>query len=119
MTIRIKRVYEPAETFDGFRVLVDRLWPRGISKEVARLDLWAKEISPTNELRQWYNHEPETWTAFKERYFVELDGNQFEVERLVDQINNQVVTLVYSSKHQWNNALALKEYLETKYPKLR
>jgi len=118
MAISLKRAYEPPADEDGFRVLVDRLWPRGISKEAARLDFWAKEISPSNELRKWYGHDPEEWPEFKRRYFEELDNNMDEVINLVDMIAGQNVNLVYSSKAKWNNALALKEYLETRYPEL-
>ena len=119
MSISIKRVYDPVEDDDGLRILVDRLWPRGISKETASLERWAKELSPSNELRKWYGHDPDEWPEFKRRYFGELDNNLDEVMNLVDMIAGQNVTLVYSSKARWNNALALKEYLETKYPTLR
>ena len=115
MAISLKRVYEPPKDEDGFRVLVDRLWPRGVSKEAASLDLWAKGVSPSNELRKWYNHDPDEWPEFKRRYFEELDSNLDEIEKLVDMIADQNVTLVYSSKSKWNNALALKEYLEARY----
>jgi uncharacterized protein YeaO (DUF488 family) len=118
MTIKIKRVYDPAEEADGLRVLVDRLWPRGISKDSAKLDFWAKEISPSHELRQWYGHDEEQWHLFRERYFEELANKQLEVKQLVEKIAGRLTTLVYSSKSKWNNALALKEYLETKYPEL-
>ena len=119
MTIRLKRAYEPPEDTDGLRVLVDRLWPRGMSKESARLDYWAKEISPSDELRKWYNHDPDEWLEFKRRYFEELQGKLNEVKNLVNIIAGQSVTLVYSSKARWSNALALKEYLELRYPVLR
>jgi len=118
MAISLKRAYVPPTDEDGFRVLVDRLWPRGISKESASLDFWAKEISPSNDLRKWYGHDPEEWPEFKRRYFEELDSNLDEVMKLVDMIAGQNVTLVYSSKAKWNNALALKEYLEARYPVL-
>jgi len=119
MTIKIKRAYDQPDEADGFRVLVDRLWPRGISKESARLDFWAKEISPSHELRKWYGHDHDEWSLFRERYFEELDGKQLEVKQLVEKMAGRLTTLVYSSKSQWNNALALKEYLETGYPELR
>jgi len=119
MSISIKRIYEPAEDGEGLRILVDRLWPRGISRESAKLDFWAKEISPSNELRKWYSHDPEDWPEFKRRYFEELDRNLDEVMKLVDMIAGQNVTIVYSSKAKLNNALALKEYLEARYPVLR
>jgi len=116
MTIRIKRAYDTAEDVDGFRVLVDRLWPRGVSKTSARLDFWAKTISPSDELRRWYGHDPEQWPRFRERYFKELDRQPGEVRELVNMITGREATFVYSSKSTWNNALALKEYLETRYP---
>ena len=119
MSISIKRAYDPAEDSDGLRILVDRLWPRGIAKETARLDYWAKEISPSGELRKWYSHDSDDWPEFKRRYFEELNSKLDEVNKLVNMIAGQSVTLVYSSKARWNNALALKEYLELKYPVLR
>lgn len=119
MSIRTKHTYDPAQDADGFRILVDRLWPRGISKDDARLDFWAKTISPSDALRRWYGHDSEEWPRFRERYFAELDGLPDDVRELVEMITDREVTLVYSSKSQWNNALALKEYLETKYPDLR
>ena len=118
MAISLKGAYEPPKHEDGFRVLVDRLWPRGISKEAASLDFWAKGVSPSNELRKWYNHDADEWPEFKHRYFEELDSNLDEVMNLVDMIAGQNVTLVYSSKAKWNNAIALKEYLEARYPVL-
>lgn len=75
MNIRIKRVYEPAEPQDGVGVLVDRLWPRGLTKAQAHIDLWLKGIAPSTELRQWFGHNPERWDAFKERYLAELKDN--------------------------------------------
>jgi len=118
MSIKIKRAYEQADEADGIRVLVDRLWPRGISKESARLDFWAKEISPSHELRKWYGHDHDEWPRFRKRYFTELDGQLGDVQQLVEMIKGREATFVYSSKSQWNNALALKEYLETRYPRL-
>ena len=119
MPISMKRAYDPVEDSDGLRILVDRLWPRGLSKESARLDYWAKEISPSDELRQWYSHDPDQWPEFKRRYFEELQDRSDEMENLVNMIAGQNVTLIYSSKARWNNALALKEYLELGYPVLR
>ena len=115
MAIRLKRAYEPAKDTDGFRVLVDRMWPRGIAKEDAKLDFWAKEISPSNELRQWYNHDPGKWAEFRSRYFAELDDKADAMQQLVTAVAGRDVTLIYSSKSKWNNALALKEYLELNY----
>lgn len=119
MTIRLKRAYEPPTDTDGLRILVDRLWPRSISKEAARLDFWVKEVSPSNDLRKWYSHDPGEWPEFLRRYYAELDRNSDEVQKLATLIEGKNVTLVYSSKAKLNNALALKEYLEARYPILR
>lgn len=115
MEIRIKRAYEVPEQSDGRRILVDRLWPRGISKEKAKIDLWAKELSPSDELRRWYGHESEKWPAFKTKYFAELDANPEKMEELIDYVQSGTVTFVYSSKEEFlNNAIALKEYIESR-----
>ena len=82
VNIFAKRIYEERSPKDGFRILVDRLWPRGIKKEQANIDLWLKEIAPSDSLRKWFNHEPEKWEGFKQRYFKELDQNQNLVEEL-------------------------------------
>jgi uncharacterized protein YeaO (DUF488 family) len=97
--IRIKRVYEALEENDGYRILIDRLWPRGISKENAHIDLWIKEIAPTTELRKWFNHDPEKWEEFQKLYKKELS----EKEEMVNQIRkleqkHKTVTLLYSAK---------------------
>ena len=113
MVIKLKRVYEVPESDDGFRVLVDRLWPRGVSKSSAQLDLWLKEIAPSTELRKWFGHDPLKWTKFRDRYFRELDNNPKAVEQLREQVRHGIVTLVYGAKDQeHNDAVALKEYLE-------
>jgi uncharacterized protein YeaO (DUF488 family) len=113
MTIHIKRAYEPPDDADGLRILVDRLWPRGISKEKAKIDFWPKEIAPSNELRKWYGHDPDKWTEFKERYFSELDAHPEQVDALLEYVRKGNVTFVYSStEQQFNNAIALKEYIE-------
>ena len=114
MTVyKIKRIYESPESDDGYRVLVDRLWPRGISKERAALDEWAKEIAPTNELRQWFNHDPEKFTEFSERYRKELDENPAAIKARNDWTNHPIVTLLYSAKDaEFNQAVVLKQWLE-------
>lgn len=113
MALRLKRAYEPAEPGDGFRVLVDRLWPRGISKSSARIDLWLKEIAPSAALRKWFGHDPAKWTRFRNRYFRELDKKRDAVELLQGRMHHRVVTLVYGAKDkEHNDAVALKEYLE-------
>jgi uncharacterized protein YeaO (DUF488 family) len=111
--IKLKRVYEQADKADGFRVLVERLWPRGISKERARLDLWLKDVSPSPELRKWFAHDPEKWEVFRARYRVELEANPEVVERLRILAAEGTLTLVYAaSDEQHNSARILKEFLE-------
>lgn len=111
-TITIKRVYEPAETSDGTRVLVDRVWPRGITKEKAALDLWLKEIAPSTPLRKWFGHDPARWEEFRKRYGRELDGNSEAVGQLRSLIASGPVTLLYSAHDpQHNQAVALSDYL--------
>ncbi|THF58977.1 DUF488 domain-containing protein [Ollibium composti] len=111
--IAVKRVYEPAEASDGQRVLVDRLWPRGVSKEKAELTLWLKGIAPSNELRHWYNHDPERWEEFRRRYAKELDGNPEPLRELGALLEHGRVTLLYSTQEErYNNAVALVAYLK-------
>lgn len=111
-TIKIKRVYEAPNAADGKRILVDRLWPRGISKVDAGIAYWAKAIAPSNELRKWYNHDPEKWEEFRLRYFAELDANAAGVEELLAQLDKRTVTFLFSSKEmELNNAVALKDYV--------
>lgn len=110
--IKVKRVYDPIEKDDGLRVLVDRLWPRGISKN--KVDLWLKDIAPSDELRKWFGHDPSKWDEFKRRYFEELDANP-KVSILLQLIRKgENITLLYASKSPYTNAVALKEYLEKK-----
>ncbi len=112
--IRIKRVYELAAEEDGFRLLVDRLWPRGISKEKAKIDLWLKEVAPSGELRKWFSHDPAKWEEFKKRYAEEVTGKQAllkEIRRIEKE--KGTVTLLYSARDvERNNAVALKAVLE-------
>lgn len=111
--IRVKRVYEDPLESDGLRVLVDRLWARGLSKEKAKIDIWVKDIAPSSELRRWYGHDPNKWAEFKSQYTAELEANPDQVEELSGIIQTGVVTFLYSSKEeQLNNAVALKEYME-------
>jgi uncharacterized protein YeaO (DUF488 family) len=113
MNINLKRVYEKPDPQDGTRVLVDRLWPRGLKKGEAGVDVWIKEIAPSNELRKWYAHERHKWPEFKERYFRELNGNQEAVQRLAELVSGGRITLLFSTREmELNNAVALKEYLE-------
>ncbi|GBF40134.1 DUF488 domain-containing protein [Leptospira johnsonii] len=112
MQIKIKRVYEAPSKEDGKRILVDRLWPRGISKESSKIDLWLKEVSPSNELRKWYGHDPDHWAEFKKRYWAELKSNPEGLGKLKTSLDEKVITFLYSSKNlEYNNAIALKEFL--------
>ena len=111
-TIKIKRIYDPPADDDGFRVLVDRLWPRGIKKVDAKVDLWAKQIAPTTELRKWFDHDPRKWSGFKKRYFAELDAGPPGLDELVSRASASVLTLVFSARdEQHNQAIALRDYL--------
>jgi uncharacterized protein YeaO (DUF488 family) len=110
--IRVKRAYDEPAPEDGRRILVDRLWPRGLTKEKAKIDYWAKDISPSNELRKWYGHEPAKWDEFRKRYFAELNRNAAGVEALREAMGKGPVSFVYSSTERTiNNAEALKLYL--------
>lgn len=112
MTLSIKRIYEPPAQQDGYRVLIDRLWPRGISKEKARIDLWLREIAPSTELRQWFDHDPAKWQSFCARYRLELDGKPELLASLKQQARQGRVTLLYSAQdEQFNQAVALREFL--------
>jgi uncharacterized protein YeaO (DUF488 family) len=111
--IKIKRIYEPPAGDDGFRILVDRLWPRGMSKDRAKVDLWLKEISPSNELRKWYGHDPAKWAEFKKRYFQEIQGRREEFDLPREKAGEGTVTFLFSSQEEkLNNAAALKEFVE-------
>lgn len=115
MDIRYKRAYAPASAEDGTRVLVDRLWPRGVTKERAQLALWLKEIAPSTELRKWFHHDPTKWDEFCLRYRQELDSNPAAVQRLADLAQTGRVTLIYAARDEVHNeAVVLKEYLETR-----
>ena len=110
--IKTKRVYDKYEKSDGVRILVDRLWPRGIKKEEARIDEWFRDIAPSDSLRKWYSHDPEKWDEFKKKYYSELRDKKEVLQNLIKK-GEKDLTLVYSSKElEYNNANALKEYLE-------
>ena len=112
MKVRIKRVYEKPEKGDGKRILVDRLWPRGLTKEKAAIDLWLKQVAPSTELRKWFGHDPGKWKEFERRYHQELINNEEQVKLLKEQAKKGIVTLVYGAKDQEHNkALVLKELL--------
>lgn len=111
--IRLKRVYDPPEPDDGSRVLVDGLWPRGISKAEGRIDRWLKEIAPSRELRVWFGHEPEKWEAFRDRYREELRSRADLLAQLREEAEQQTLTLLYAARdREHNNAVVVKEELE-------
>jgi uncharacterized protein YeaO (DUF488 family) len=113
--IQLKRAYQPPAEADGCRILVDRLWPRGISKQEAHIDFWMKSLAPSDELRQWFGHRPEKWREFKQRYFDELDRMSAEVGELLNEARRGTVTLIFAARDETqNNAVALKEYLESR-----
>lgn len=111
--VRLKRAYEAPSSDDGLRVLVERLWPRGLSKERAAVDLWAKELAPSTELRRWFKHDPAKWDEFQKRYRDELRQNPSKVEALRAECKKQTVTFVYAARdEEHNSAVLLKDFLE-------
>lgn len=111
MDIKIKRVYEKPDVNDGFRILVDRLWPRGLTKEKAAVDLWLKNIAPSTELRKWFSHDADKWEEFQKRYLDELKDNKEDITTVKDQLKKGQVTLLYGARDQFHNeALVLKHY---------
>lgn len=112
MKLQIKRAYEAPEKTDGVRILVDRLWPRGLSRDQAAVDIWLKDIAPSTELRRWYAHQPERWAEFRRRYFAELDRQPEVAAELRAALGKGDATLVYAAKDtRHSNAQALLEYL--------
>lgn len=116
--ITIKRVYEKKTSVDGYRVLVDRLWPRGLSKAKAAIDLWMKEIGPSNELRKWFNHDPAKWDEFKTKYQSELKNKKDLIKQLKDlQKEHKKLTLLYGAHdEQHNQAVVIAELLRNSHP---
>jgi uncharacterized protein YeaO (DUF488 family) len=113
MALLLKRAYEPPEQDDGFRILVDRLWPRGVSRNAAHIDLWLKDIAPSTSLRKWFDHDPSKWAEFRERYFLELRRSPEAIGQVNEHEQHGAVTLVYAAKdREYNHAVALKAYLE-------
>jgi uncharacterized protein YeaO (DUF488 family) len=113
MAIQRKRAYDKPQKSDGFRVLLDRIWPRGVRKEDLKLDEWLRSLAPTTELRQWFGHDPEKWDQFRKRYFQELDAHPDEMAHLREKMRKGTLTVVFGSREErFNNATALKEYLE-------
>ncbi len=110
--IRLKRAYEPAESTDGLRVLVDRLWPRGLHKDGARIDLWLKEIAPSSELRRWFGHDPARWEGFQRKYRAELRDRADLLRTIEDALHEGPVTLLFAAHDEdHNNAVALRDLL--------
>jgi len=111
--LNLKRVYEAPHKDDGTRILVDRLWPRGLTKEKAKVDLWLKEIAPSTELRKWFGHDPKKWRSFRKRYETELKDHADEIKLLKSKVKEGTVTLIYGARDQEHNeALVLKQFLE-------
>ena len=121
LAIRIERIYDNPKGDNSFRILVDRLWPRGLSKDKARIDLWQKDIAPSNSLRKWFGHDEKKWDEFKRKYFKELDekSNSEMIDEIIKMAKeHSSTTLLYGAKEvRFNNAVALKEYLEKKTEK--
>ena len=118
MDVRLKRVYEAAASADGYRVLIDRLWPRGVSRERAQLDDWARELSPSTELRQWFGHEPDRFEEFRRRYMAELRCQRPRIAELRRKAREGKVTLVYSARDsERNDAVVLAHVLRRGLPK--
>jgi len=115
MAVPIKRVYVEPSKSDGIRILVDRLWPRGLTKEKAKVDVWLKDIAPTTELRKWFNHEPSKWPEFKKKYWAEISKNTDALSVLEKHLANGKVTIVYGAKdEEHNDAVVIKQYLNEK-----
>lgn len=114
-SVNIKRIYAPRSKEDGFRILVDRLWPRGVKKETAGVDLWLKEVAPTTTLRTWFGHDPDKWASFSRKYLDELKAEKAAVENLLECIKaNKVVTLLYGAKdEEHNQAIVLQRFVKT------
>jgi uncharacterized protein YeaO (DUF488 family) len=111
--LKLKRVYEASDKNDGTRILVDRLWPRGLTKQRAKVDLWLKEIAPSTELRKWFGHDPKKWRSFRARYETELKQHPDQLKLLRSKIKEGTVTLIYGARDQEHNeALVLKDFLE-------
>ncbi len=118
MPILLKRAYEKPSSSDGKRILVERLWPRGLKKENAKIDEWLKELAPSTELRKWYGHDPAKWNQFKEKYWKELQDKDTDLRKLAKESAQHTLTFVFGSKEEkLNNAAALKEFIETRLKK--
>ena len=117
MKIFLKRIYDPPSPSDGIRIMVERLWPRGMAKAQAQVDHWWKDLAPSPELRQWFGHDPQRWPEFKSHYYGELDAKKSKIRILVNSVGMGPVTFLFASRETtYNNAVALKEYLEKNIP---
>lgn len=115
MNIKVRRIYDESKKTDGFRILVDRLWPRGIKKNEANIDLWLKDIAPSDSLRKWFNHDPEKWITFQKRYAKELSDKQESIDIILKEAKKKTVTLLFGTKEtEHNNAVALLNILLNK-----
>lgn len=113
MSIRIKRVYDPPSSIDGERILVDRIWPRGVSRADAELADWAKDLAPSDELRKWFNHDEDRWNEFRRRYLGELKEHRDEARKIAEKAERKTVTLLFAAKdEEHNNAVVLRQYLK-------
>jgi uncharacterized protein YeaO (DUF488 family) len=113
MSLNLKRIYEPPEKKDGYRILVDRLWPRGFTKEKAAIDLWLKDIAPSTELRKWFDHDPEKWKEFQKKYRTELKENKEAVNIIKEHLKKGNVTLLYAAKDEVHNeAQVIKDLID-------
>lgn len=113
--VQLKRIYEPPQKSDGYRVLVDRVWPRGLSKDAAQIDLWMKDIAPSTALRKWFNHDPARWVGFQEKYRAELRELGDKLDELRDRAKKEPVTLLYGAKDtEHNQAVVLRDVLAEK-----
>lgn len=111
--IRLKRIYEPPSPDDGYRVLVDRVWPRGLTKEKADIDLWAKNVAPSTELRKWFNHDPAKWSDFQKKYRDELQGQRSALKQLLSDAGKHPLTLLYGAKdEEHNQAVVLHAFMQ-------
>ena len=120
MPIFLKRAYQKVAAEDGERILVERLWPRGLKKEDAKIDEWFKDLAPSTELRKWYGHDPSKWVQFKEKYWKELKNKDVTLSKLAKESRKRNITFVFGSKEErLNNAAALKEYIEEKFKRIK
>jgi len=121
LIIKVQRIYsdQTENNNDSFRMLIDRLWPRGLCKDKVKIDLWLKDIAPSNSLRKWFSHDENKWIEFKTKYFEELEKNDESVNIILGKASEGSITLLYGAKNEkFNNAIALKEYLEQKINKM-